>query len=402
MVAAVRKILIFFGIVILIAVAIGAFLLFTTPQKSAGIRVPLDTRERALIARVPASAEVFAIIPTAAALDGKLRANPITGSAIAKWSERHPLPRPWMIGGSDLILWRRGDETHYLVEPDPLRAMVVRLFGSSIAINSTGEPPLDSATVSQIADLAAHLPPGDALVVQRESSHGAYPPLARPAVTSVAIGDSDITMTSVATADVGRALARPDVLKPVLHFPRSAILSAAFAQPPRIIGDLNRLFGAKISTLFEDGGTLCIYNIDTHKLLPRPMGVIVLPNDPQRRAILDSFRKAEAIGIRIRTAEIGDTLALAFDDSIDLYQKDVFDEAPAANQWAMRIDPQRLVPILNDLEQNIGLRIAAPRLYRSVRDLGGWIGELEQAKTIEATDSADSGVETLHVRISAK
>jgi hypothetical protein len=80
----------------------------------------------------------------------------------------------------------------------------------------------------------------------------------------------------------------------------------------------------------------------------------------------------------------------------------VFDPAPQANQWAMRIDAPRLVPILNDLQQNIGLRIAAPRTYRSARDLAAWIGELEQAKTIEATDSGDSQTETLHVRISAK
>ncbi|HEX9492034.1 MAG TPA: hypothetical protein VGA33_02120, partial [Thermoanaerobaculia bacterium] len=115
-----------------------------------------------------------------------------------------------------------------------------------------------------------------------------------------------------------------------------------------------------------------------------------------------SFRKAEAIGIRARTAEVGGNIALAFDDSIDQYQKDVFDDAPAASQWAMRIDPQRLVPILNELGQNVGLRIVAPRLFRSARDLEQWIGGLEQAKTIDATDSADSQWETLTVRIAAK
>ena len=68
----------------------------------------------------------------------------------------------------------------------------------------------------------------------------------------------------------------------------------------------------------------------------------------------------------------------------------------------MRIDPQRLVPILNDLGQNVGLRIVAPRLFRSARDLGTWIGGLEQAKTNEATDSTDVATETLQVRIVAK
>jgi hypothetical protein len=201
---------------------------------------------------------------------------------------------------------------------------------------------------------------------------------------------------------VGRASARPDGLKPVLHFPRSAILSASFASPPRVVADLNRIFGAKVSALLEDGGMVCVYDVDTHKLLPRPLGVIVLPNDAQRRQIVDSFRKAESIGIHVRTAEIDGKLVVSFDDSIREYQKDAFDEIPAGNQWMVRLDPARLVPILNDLGQNLGLRIAAPRLFRSARDLGEWISGLEQAKVIEASDSGDSQGERLQVRIVAK
>jgi hypothetical protein len=66
------------------------------------------------------------------------------------------------------------------------------------------------------------------------------------------------------------------------------------------------------------------------------------------------------------------------------------------------MDPVRLVPILDDVGGNLGVRIAAPRLYRSARDLEQWIGGLEQAKVIEATDSFDSDRETLRVRIRAK
>jgi hypothetical protein len=393
MVTVVRKILISLVVIIAIIAGIAVFLLFTKPAQSA------DTR--ALIAQVPATADAFAIIPHAAALDTKLHLNPITRSAIAKWSSNHPFPSPWMIGGADLVAWKSGDQIRYFVRTDRLRGFLVRTFGKDVSIDSTGEPPIDAGEVARILDLAAKLPAGDALVVQRESGRGAYPPIGRPAVTAVAITPTEIDMTSVSPAGeaAGGTAGEPPAR---LQFPRGAILSTAFTQPPRIVGDLNRLFGTKISTLFEQGGTLCIYNVDSKKLLPRPLGVIVLPNDPQRRAILDSFRQAEAIGIRIRTVEMGDTIAISFDDSINLYQKDAFDPAPHANQWAMRIDAPRLVPILNDLQGNIGLRIAAPRLYRSARDLASWIGELEQAKTIEATDSADGLNETLHVRISAK
>jgi hypothetical protein len=393
MVAAVRKILILLVVLIAVLIAIGALLVFTVPSRSADVH--------ALIAEVPASAEAFAIIPRAAAFDAKLQANPVTRSAIAKWSASHPLPSPWMVGNADLVAWRSGDQIHYLVRTDTFRAFLIRMFGSKVLINVTGEPPMDSAAASQIIALASRLPPGDALVVQRQEARGAYPPMARPAVTSIQVTGSEIAMTSVA-AGVPPAAGPARAPAPTQKFPRSAILSAAFAQPPRVINDLNRIFGGRVSSLFDDGGMVCIYNVDTRKLIPRPLGVIVLPDDEARRAIVDSFRKAEAIGIRARTAEVGGNIALAFDDSIDQYQKDAFDDAPAANQWAMRIDPQRLVPILNDLGQNVGLRIVAPRLFRSARDLQQWIGGLEQAKTIDATDSADSKWETLHVRIAAK
>ena len=173
-------------------------------------------------------------------------------------------------------------------------------------------------------------------------------------------------------------------------------MSAAFTSPPRLLRDLDRLFGAKVSDLFNDGAMVCVYDVDLRKLLPRPLGVIVVPDDPLRRATVDSLRDL------VRTGEKGGMLLLSFDHSIEQYQKDAFDPAPAANQWSVRIDAPRLVPILNNLQQNLGLRIAAPRLYRSARDLAGWLGELEQAKTIEAADSADSQRETLNVRISSK
>ncbi len=135
MVAAVRKILIFLVVLIAVLVAIGALLVFTVPSRSADVH--------ALIAEVPASAEAFAIIPRAAAFDAKLQANPVTRSAIAKWSASHPLPSPWMIGNADLIAWRSADQIHYLVRTDTFRAFLIRMVSSKVQINVTGEPPMD-------------------------------------------------------------------------------------------------------------------------------------------------------------------------------------------------------------------------------------------------------------------
>jgi hypothetical protein len=385
-----RSLAIFVVILLIILGAVALFLVATTPRQSTPLRIAPS-----LIQQIPASAESFAIIPTAAALDAKLHANPITRVALEKWRANQPLPQPWMIGGADLVAWKNGGTTRYFLHLDSFRAMVVRMFGHGSMVTLPAEQPLDSASVAEIADLAARLPPGDALVVQRESARGAYPPIGRPAVTSVSVTPTEIRLTSVAAG-----FSPPEgglKAAPTPHFPRSAMLSAAFSSPPRLLRDLDRIFGAKISDIFTDGGLVCVYDVDLRKLLPRPLGVIAVPDDRKRRATVDS------LGNFVRTGAKDGMLLLSFDHSIEQYQKDVFDQPTSVgNQWTMRIDPPRLVPVLNDLGQNLGLRIAAPRLFRSARDLDQWISGLEQAKVIEASDSADSGAETLQVQIAAK
>jgi len=390
MVTAVRKILIF--VVTAVVLAAGAILLLvaTPGRKSAGTR--------ALIARVPESAEAFAVIPDAGAVDRKARANPVTRAALESWKKSHPLPPSWLLGRAGVVVWKSGKDVRTVADLDPVRALLVRLTGADVS-GGPPEAPIDAVSLAEINALVAKLPPGDALVVQRSSSRGAYPPIGRPAVTSIRITPADVLLDSLSGAPPPPAAPRRAA---ALRLPRSAVISGSFAEAPGLVTDLNRLFGAKISELVADGGMISIYNVDTHKLLPRPFGVIALPADPARRVILDEFVK-RLNGLGARTATRGDLLVLSFDDSIDQFMRDSF-EAPAqpAAEWAVRIDPERMVPILKALGDNVGLRIVASRLYRSARDLDRWIGGLEQAKSIEATESAGDGVELLQVRIASK
>jgi hypothetical protein len=203
---------------------------------------------------------------------------------------------------------------------------------------------------------------------------------------------SEIRLTSAAAAATP-----PSVPAITPMFPSGAVLSVAFNTAPRVVADLNRLFGAKVSDLFADGGELCIYDVDVRKFLPRPLGVIVVPDTPQRTA------EVEALHDIVHTAKKGVMLMLSFDRDIDRYASDTFAvPQQIGNQWTLRIDAPRLVPILNGLDKNLGLRIVAPRLYRSARDLEGWLGGLEQAKVIDASDSVGASGETLQVRIAAK
>ncbi len=390
-----RKLIV--ALIVVVAALAGAmaiYLFVTTPSRGAGVRLPLSAEQRALLAQVPASAESFALIPTAAALESKLRANPITHDALASWEEQASLPRPWMLGGADLLVWRdAGGGTRYLVRADPLRSLFVR--------NEPAGNPIDAGELDAILALAAKLPPGDALVVQRKESRGAFPPIGRPAVTSVGISPEAIDLTSAGpSSGSSRAEAR-------FTYPRSAILTASFAEMPRLVEDLNRLFGTKVSPLLENGGTIAIYDVETRKLLPRPLGVIAVPAGDARRAALrelvDRAKQAEALGVEVRAGEYGGELVFSFDRSFDMYLKDgVVPRRWPPGRWSLRADPRRLAPIVRQLSDSLGLRIAAPRLFRSARDLDRWIGGLEHATAIDAVDADDGSAEVLRVRISAK
>ena len=400
MVAAVRTFLIFIVVLALIAGAIALYLFVTMPHETAGVTFPLGRAAHAMVASVPASADAFAYIPHAAGLESKLSRNPITHDIVASWTSDRALPRPWMIGGADLLAWQSGKETRYLLRLDPVRAALVRIYlmasgdaGGTILINAPTEQPIAADEVARFEALAAKLPAGDALVVQREQSRGAFPPIGRPAVSSVALTDNDIVIASRAGRTAGGGCPPLET-----KFARGAILSASFCSAPRLFDDLNRLFGRRVSDLVSAGGSISIYDIDTGRLLPRPLAVISVPATGDRRPATEMLNNIGA-----RTAEKDGELVISFDDSIDAYLKDAIDTASVpGGQWAARVDAQRIAPILDRLKDNVGLRIASPRLFRAARELGKWIDGLHQAKTIDATDTSDGTTEELKVRITAK
>ena len=360
-----RKLTIIGAAVLAFVAAVIIYLVATTPKTSAGIRFPLNGAQRDLVASVPESAESFALIPAAAALDSKMRANAVMSQAVDQWEKVHSLPSPWMAGGADLLAWRDASTTRYLIRLDPVRAFVV----------------------------------------QRRGSRGAFPPIARPAVTSLSVTPDDILFTSRAQRDATEPIAAQS--NQPAQFAHNPLITATFTTMPRVVEDLNRVFGTRVSSLLENGGTIAVYDIDTHKFLPRPMGVISVPDDPPRRAAFEDFvakvKQGESLGIHIQTAEHAGSLLLSFDDSITPYINDAVEPGRwPAGKWAIRADPRRLVPILSRLGDSIGLRIAAPRFYRSARDLDHWIDALQGATILEAAASEDGSAEELKVRISAK
>jgi hypothetical protein len=180
------------------------------------------------------------------------------------------------------------------------------------------------------------------------------------------------------------------------------MLAASFSAAPRILGDFNRLMGARIDSLVDDGGSVALYEIETGTLLPRPRGVIAFPADEASRAQLEDVRQVADLVGEVR--DTGDEILVSFDrTSMGLYIKDAFVPASwPATRWGLRFDPARLVPVLRKMGDNPALRFATPRIHRGARDLRRWIGALEQAEAVEAADSVAGGVEELRVRVSSK
>lgn len=403
----------FVVILLVVVVIIGGaaiYLAATTPDTARAVRFPLSETDRALLAHVPPAAEAFALIPTAAVLQAKLLANPITRDPVLQWTAEHELPRAWMLGGADIVAWKSGKTTSYAVRLDTVRAMLVRLWllfasnadaswqGSTLIMHG-GEAATGAAHAmsEELMRLSAALPEGDVMFVQRESARGAFPPIGRPAVSSAKVTPDEIVLVSRAASD---DVAEAREIR--AQFPKGAMLAASFATAPRILGDVNRLTGARIDALVAGGGSIAIYGVDTGTLLPRPRGVVVVPATPEARTQWDDLASVAAlVG---ETRDFGDRLALSFDrDSMGLYIKDA--TVPAtwpATRWTLRIDPPKLVPVLRKIGDNAGLRFVTPRVHRAARDLRRWVDTLERASAVEAADSVSGGVEELRVRVASK
>jgi hypothetical protein len=405
----VRTLIIIVLVIAVIAGGIALYLHVTTPGDAAPMRFPLDARHRALLARVPASADAFALIPSAAVLHRQMLANPITRDTIDQWTATQPVPPPWILGGADIVAWKIGKNTSYAIRMDMFRAFLVRVWmmlstdvqarwdGSAFVFNASPGKRIDAAALDEILALTNGLAEGDMLVVQRGRQRGSFPPIPRPAVSSVRVTATEIMLVSRARNEDAI------VSKPIrARFPKGALLAASFAEAPRLLGDLQRLTGVNAAAFAKHGGTIAFYDIETGTLLPRPKGVLAVPANAETRALMGQISDiAAAIG---DARDTGSEVIVSLDrDSASTYIKDVFVPAAwPANRWALRVDAARMIPILEGLSDSRGLQIAAGRLHRAAKDLRKWIAALEKASSIEAADSVTGGVEEVRVRIASK
>ncbi|HVG24397.1 MAG TPA: hypothetical protein VND45_09610 [Thermoanaerobaculia bacterium] len=398
-----RTFIIILCILLAAVAAMAVYLVVTTPKEAVPLRFPLTAAQQELLGHVPADAEAYALVPAPVVLMAKLEANPMTREPVTRWAEEHPLPPAAMLGRADAVAWRSDKTTAYAVRFDPVRALIARAWTMFASVDAAWHGQVLIIGAERRAgfsppgelQLANGLPEGDVFVVQRKESRGAFPPMGRPAVTSVKVSAEQIEMTSRAATDGGGGL------KPALHFdlPRGAMLSVSFTEAPRLLGDLERLIASDVDALVGQGGVIALYGVDTGTLLPRPFGAIVVPaNDASRAA---AAKYGQVLG---EVRESGGQLVIPFDrNSATQYLNDAKAPSPwPANRWALRMDPTRLIPVLRKAGDNPALRFAAPRIYRGARDLRRWMGTLEQASSVEAAASVNGEVEELRVRVASK
>jgi len=291
--------------------------------------------------------------------------------------------------------------------------------------DASATPASSTSAASELASLSVGLPPADLVVLQREGSRGAFPPIGRPAVTSIRLTGRTILLDSRSRPEADQAVPAALPFAP----PRGAMLSIAMARPPRLAGELNRLFATRVTPLLDQGGMLVVYDVESRSLLPRPMGVVVLRADDAHRAALSAFGDSlasmagsavnvsrrrvgavevetrDAYGLRVETAETRSELLLSFDkSSIERYLASPPPPSTGATPaiWTALVIPSLAVPMIDHLSHSPGFRILSPKLYRAAGDLEKWMTALEGASSVEARKDLAGGAERLRVTINAK
>lgn len=404
-----RKLLLL-AIILLIALAAYLFIPpLRDPQPGS-----LTQTQRALLERVPADADVVAIVPSVAATYYKARTHKLTRSAMHDLREKNdPGLLPFILGNCDLVIWRKESETSYIANPDWLRRLLIRAIDRRVVdddgILLLGRSDTPSASVSAAFAQLHRGAAGHVFVWQREGGRS-FPPIGRPAVSTMRLEENALRVESLAPEN------RPLRSVSSMPLPKNAMLAAVVSEPPEWIDDLERALPIHISPLLDRGALFALYRIEDRPLFPRPFGVLALPAGAARAAELErqldsliplgglaevttrtvngmTVRKRSGLGFVIESAQVHDRFVISFDKtSVEQFIHGEFqNSAGTAFLWSIRLVPRDVVPALNDVRENRGLRLVArdlsrgaDRIYRSAR----WF---ESADEITSTARAEMG-----------
>lgn len=434
------------AVILLVALlGVAAVLVFSTPATTDPVPLEASAQRLEMLRMVPADATDITVIPSAAPLLRQLRKHPVTEDWIGEWQSRNSgTLLPLLLGPSDVVAWRRGEESGYLANPDPLRRFLVRAwlatgrrdvdirvqqgFLAGGAISTAAAPDLPGMIAlargaAQGAPMTGHL-----FHFQREGSENEYPPLDRPVATAVEMTDREIILTSRSRSTaIG-----PSTPLPILSYPENAMVATAASASPEWLGRVERVLPVKLNSLLDRGAMLALYRVDEKTLVPRIEGLIVLPagNDAaELRGVLDSIAprislgglgevretrrliggvevvRREGFGYTIDYASHGGNLLVAFDgSSMEKYLGDSvapLDLPADRTVWFVRVRPTMLEDAVNQLKEREELSLIVPDVYESIGELGRWLQYFHSVSEIVVARLAEEGYAVVKTRISA-
>lgn len=419
-------------IVVAALVAVGGFLLTGYLGEPARVTLSREAALLRLAGEAPSDARQIVIVPTFGPLVRRLSNHTITSGGMDHVARRRELELAAMlIGASPVVAWEKDDAVTLVADVRGVRRALLSFAAivSPLPVGTRGE----YVTFGQAGDAAGGtsdltIPDlsGELFVLHR-GGRDRYPPLERPAVSAVTVSDDRrVRISSVAR----RADDAPPVAAGVpFEVAEGSMITIVFWKKHSTLKELDRFLPVNLQRMAAGGAALTIYDVETGGLLPRPRGLFAVPQTAESlEAAATLFNTAvfpelgdtgvssrqvgevkidrvKKLGATIEVARLDGRILFGFDDtSLERYLRATRTTAkftPDAS-WTVHADVAQLKPVVEKLEDHRGLRFAAPKVARSVKQTSSLLSTLPPGTLIGGSKSASGGFERVDLVIAAK
>ena len=403
---------------------------FASPRT---VDLETDTALVALIARADSSRVIIAV-PSFGPLFRVVDGHPLTERVVAQRSDRGRIQLLALLAGNNpVVIALAKDDPQFITRAGTIRRFVLATVASFAGLNHTSDGSLLVLGNTSLPERPATVPAqrisaglrGEAFLVQHEGKDR-FPPVGRPSVTAVSVRGDEIAL--LARGRIGQS-AMLSSSAGAFEAPRDAMFSIVFWQPHDALEDLDRFLPLNLHDLARRGTMLSIYDVEGGRLLPRPRGLIVVPETQESTEAVGAlfntaaFRelgdtpvtsrevggvkidRARRLGAEIEVARVGGKLLIGLDGtSIEKYlsaQRFTLSSGGAI-AWSAVASASRLRPVLDDLKDEKSLKFLAPRMHRSVRQMASFVQLLPPEAEVTANKRVTPSAEEVEVILKTK
>lgn len=421
------KSLLFLILLLLLVAAPVIYIAATTPLGLEELQLGRSSRAEALLRLVPSDAADVAFLPRAGAAVRAIQNHAALRNAFGDDALSSPF-LPFLLGRSDVVVWRGAEARGAVARLDPVRAMLLRVYmmrgGDGLSVASSGGVTIvtsgtaaapDASRAAEWIALAPFLR-GHVFVISTASSRLGFPPIARPSLTAMMLdGRSIRTRSHAAHRDAPPA---GDLSR--FRLPSAARIAASVNECPGALKSIRRLIPFDVCRVFAHGGLVAIYGVDTGRLIPRLQGLLVVPASSvpadllaataapeERRRVGDvEILRKRLSGATFEIARRGDDLLIGLDKTgIESYLADTLLDPPAKSgnaQWVVRVRPDELNRVLTAIEKRKELSLLAPEVGRTVRDLRDATAVIAGASSAVSVRTTEGPLDVIDGEVAAK